>query len=87
MIKMTIEQLRQQINIEREKQSGERKVSKQHSEERQLKKQLFMLKHRKLVNLVSTFGSGAKRTGQGLGTMVQGLRKNKALNNWARGFK
>ena len=84
---MSLEDLRRQISLEKNKQSQERKVSSQNNQERHLKKELFMLKHRKAIGVIKMFGSGAKRTGQGLGTMLGKAKKNKALNNWARGFQ
>ena len=72
---MGLKELRQQIARERANQSNENSAVRKKTEERKLKKELFMLRHRKKVKVVKVIGSGASRVGRGLGRMANALQE------------
>lgn len=47
--------------------------SNEETERKQLNRELFELKHRRVIGVARTIGSGIRTTGRGLGTMLVGL--------------
>jgi len=68
---MGLKELREQIARERAKQANENSASSEKSEERKLKAELFMLKHRRKVRVVKAIGKGGARVGRGLGRVAK----------------
>ena len=68
---MGLKELREQVAKERAKKSLESHASARNQEEKQLKKELFALKHRKKVRVIKAISAGASRVGRGLNVVAK----------------
>ena len=73
---VSVKELRRQIETEKNKVMKERKQSEKKLHKKELKQQLFLLKHRKGIRFSQTIVRGARKVGKGVTKVAEKFEKS-----------